>query len=224
MKAIGYIRVSTEDQAKEGVSLENQRNKIQAYAELKNLELVDVVEDAGISAKDLNRPGVQKVLRLAQSKAIDAVIVFKLDRMFRSTVDALATTKSFHKWGVAFHSIQETLDTESAMGKFFFTLTAAIAEMERQIVSERTKSALQYKRANGEKTGGDVPFGYQADNGTLTPDRQEQRIIRLIRKLKDAGHSLRAIGAELRRRGYKSKTGKTTWNPKTIAQILKRAA
>ena len=118
----------------------------------------------------------------------------------------------------------ETLDTESAMGKFFFTLTAAIAEMERQIVSERTKAALQYKRANGEKTGGDVPFGYQANNGTLTPDRQEQHIIKLIRKLKDAGHSLREIGHELRKRGYKSKTGKDSWNPKTVAAILERAA
>jgi len=224
MKAIGYIRVSTEDQAREGVSLENQRRKIQAYAELKNLNLVNVIEDAGISAKDLNRPGVQEVLRMAQSKEIDAVVVFKLDRMFRSTVDALETTKHFDKWGIAFHSINENLDTKSAMGKFFFTLTAAIAEMERQIVSERTKAALQHKRANGEKTGGDVPFGYQADNGTLTPDRQEQRIIRLMKKLKDAGHSLREIGSELRKRGYKSKTGKDTWNPKTIANILKRAA
>ena len=224
MKAIGYIRVSTEDQAREGVSLENQRAKIQAYAQLKDLELLDIIEDAGLSAKNLNRPGAREVLRLAKAGAIDAVIVFKLDRMFRSTVDALETTRHFDKWGIAFHSINENLDTKSAMGKFFFTLTAAIAEMERGIVSERTKAALQHKRDNGEKTGGDVPFGYQADNGTLTADRREQRIIRLINKLKAAGHSLREIGHELRKRGYKSKTGKDSWNPKTIAQLLKRAA
>ena len=224
MKAIGYIRVSTEDQAREGVSLKNQRAKIQAYAQLKDLDLLDIIEDAGISAKNLNRPGAQEVLRLAKAGAIDAVIVFKLDRMFRSTVDALETTRHFDKWGIAFHSINENLDTKSAMGKFFFTLTAAIAEMERGIVSERTKAALQHKRSIGEKTGGDVPFGYQANNGNLTEDRQEQRIIKLINKLKAAGNSLREIGYELRKRGYKSKTGKTTWNPKTIAQILRRAA
>ncbi len=224
MKAIGYIRVSTEDQAREGVSLDNQRAKIRAYAELKDLELLDIIEDAGLSAKNLNRPGAREVLRLAKAGEIDAVIVFKLDRMFRSTVDALETTRHFDKWGIAFHSINENLDTKSAMGKFFFTLTAAIAEMERGIVSERTKAALQHKRSLGEKTGGDVPFGYQADNGMLTPDRREQHVIRLINQLKADGHSLRAIASELRKRGYKSKTGKTTWNPKTVAKLIERAA
>ena len=134
MTAIGYVRVSTEDQAKEGVSLDNQKSKIKAYCQLKDLELREVIEDAGISAKNLRRPGVQKVLRLARGKEIDAVVVYKLDRIFRSTVDALETTKAFDKWGVSFHSIEETLDTRSAMGRFFFTLTAALAEMERRLI------------------------------------------------------------------------------------------
>jgi site-specific DNA recombinase len=99
MKAIGYIRVSTEDQAREGVSLDNQKSKIRAYCELKEMEIVGIVEDAGISGKNLNRPGVQKVLDMARRKEVDAVIVYKLDRMFRSTVDALETTKLFAKWG-----------------------------------------------------------------------------------------------------------------------------
>lgn len=98
MKAAGYIRVSTEDQAKEGVSLENQKAKIRAYAELKDLELTEIIEDAGISAKNLRRPGMQRVLQLARSREIKAVIVFKLDRMFRSTVDALETTQNFDRW------------------------------------------------------------------------------------------------------------------------------
>jgi len=100
MTAIGYVRVSTEDQAKEGVSLDNQKSKIEAYCQLKDLELREVIEDAGISAKNLRRPSVQKVLRLAHRKEIDAVVVYKLDRIFRSTVDALETTKVFDKWGV----------------------------------------------------------------------------------------------------------------------------
>jgi DNA invertase Pin-like site-specific DNA recombinase len=73
------------------------------------LELREIVEDAGISAKNLRRQGVQKVLRLARRKEIDAVVVYKLDRIFRSTVDALETTKAFDKWGVSFHSIEATL-------------------------------------------------------------------------------------------------------------------
>ena len=154
MSAIGYVRVSTEDQAKEGVSLDNQKSKIEAYCQLKDLELSEIVEDAGISAKNLKRPGVQKVLRMARKKKIDAIVVYKLDRIFRSTVDALETTKMFDKWGVSFHSIEETLDTQSAMGRFFFTLTAALAEMERRIIGERTKAALAHKRAKRESTGG----------------------------------------------------------------------
>ncbi|NOQ19220.1 MAG: hypothetical protein GQ571_04530 [Desulfobacterales bacterium] len=90
-KAIGYVRVSTDDQAKEGVSLENQEAKIRSYCDLKDLELLEIIEDAGISAKNLRRPGAQKVIEMAQKKMVDAVVVYKLDRMFRSTVDALDT-------------------------------------------------------------------------------------------------------------------------------------
>jgi DNA invertase Pin-like site-specific DNA recombinase len=226
MKAIGYIRVSTEDQAREGVSLGNQKSKILAYCELKDLELTEIIEDAGISAKNLNRPGVKRVIELASKKKVDAVVVYKLDRMFRSTVDALETTRKFDKLGVSFHSIQETLDTRSALGRFFFTLTAGLAEMERGIIGERTRAALQHKRAKGEKTGGDVPFGYDLDPVTrlLVESETEQKAIRLIRRLKTKGYSLRSICRELEAEGHRTKTGKDTWNPKTVSMILKRAA
>jgi DNA invertase Pin-like site-specific DNA recombinase len=193
MTAIGYVRVSTEDQAKEGVSLDNQKAKIEAYCHLKDLELTEVVEDAGISAKNLRRPGVQKVLRMARKKQVDAIVVYKLDRIFRSTVDALETTKMFDKWGVSFHSIEETLDTQSAMGRFFFTLTAALAEMERRIIGERTKVALLHKRSRQEKTGGDIPFGYDlTPAGLLIKNHTEQKVIRLIRRL----HQLNSKGRD----------------------------
>jgi site-specific DNA recombinase len=96
---------------------------------------------------------VQKVLTLARRKQIDAVVVYKLDIMFRSTTDALETTRMFERQGVSFHSIEETLDTQSAMGRFFFTLTAALAEMERCLIGERIKAALAHKRSRNEKTG-----------------------------------------------------------------------
>ena len=223
MTAIGYVRVSTEDQAKEGVSLDNQKAKIEAYCQLKDLELSEIVEDAGISAKNLKRPGVQKVLRMARKKQVDAIVVYKLDRIFRSTVDALETTKMFDKWGVSFHSIEETLDTQSAMGRFFFTLTAALAEMERRIIGERTKAALSHKRSRNEKTGGDVPYGYDlTPAGILIKNHTEQKGIRLIRRLHQKGYSLRGICTELEREGYKTKRGNSKWHPQTVAGILKR--
>jgi len=226
MTAIGYVRVSIEDQAKEGVSLDNQKAKIEAYCQLKDLELSEIVEDAGISAKNLKRPGVQKVLRMARKKQVDAIVVYKLDRIFRSTVDALETTKMFEKWGISFHSIEETLDTQSAMGRFFFTLTAALAEMERQIIGERTKAALAHKRAKRESTGGYAPpYGYDLDETKhLVRNALEQRGIRLIRSLDERGSSLREICRELEVNGYRTKTGRVKWNPKTVSMILKRTS
>ena len=224
MLAIGYVRVSTEDQAKEGVSLDNQKSKIEAYCHLKDLDLSEIIEDAGISAKNLKRPGVQKVLKLARTKQVDAIVVYKLDRIFRSTVDALETTKLFEKWNVSFHSIHETLDTKSAMGRFFFTLTAALAEMERRIIGERTKAALAHKRAKRESIGGYAPpYGYDLDGtGHLVRNDLEQRGIKLIKGLHGKGNSLRMICRELEVKGYRTKTGKDKWNPKTVSMILKR--
>ena len=223
MTAIGYIRVSTEDQVKEGVSLDNQKAKIEAYCQLKDLELSEIVEDAGISAKNLNRAGVKKVLEMARKKTIDAVVVYKLDRMFRSTVDALETTKMFDRWGISFHSIHETLDTKSAMGRFFFTLIAALAEMERRIIGERTKAALSHKRSKNEKTGGDIPYGFNlGKNGLLVENENEQKVIRLIHRLKREGHSLRQICRELEIEGYKTKRGNSNWHPQTVSALLKR--
>ena len=223
MKTIGYVRVSTEDQVKEGVSLGNQKSKIEAYCQLKDLQLKEIVEDAGMSTKNLKRPGVQKVLRMARKKQVDAVVVYKLDRIFRSTVDALETTKMFDKWGVSFHSIEETLDMLSAMGRFFFTLTAALAEMERQIIGERTKAALAHKRSRHEKTGGDIPFGYDlTPAGILIKNDDEQRVIRLIRRLNKRGYSLRGVCSELQKEGHKTKRGNYKWHPQTVSSILKR--
>jgi len=225
MTTIGYCRVSTEDQAKEGVSLDNQKSKIKAYCQLKDLSLSEIVEDAGISAKNLKRPGVQRVLKLARKRQIDAIVVYKLDRIFRSTTDALETTKLFDKWGVSFHSIEETLDTQSAMGRFFFTLIAALAEMERRIIGERTKAALSHKRSRNEKTGGDVPYGYDlSPAGILMKNETEQGVIRLIRDLNKDGYSLRKICRELEREGHLTKKGNAIWQPSTIWKILKRGS
>lgn len=99
-----------------------------------------------------------------------------MDRIFRSTIDALQTTKAFDKWGVSFHSIEETLHTRSAKGRFFFTLTSALAEMERRLIGERTKAALAHKRSKSEKTAGDIPYSYDlTPQGLLVKNETEQR-------------------------------------------------
>ena len=211
IKAIGYIRVSTDEQAKEGVSLENQEQKIRDYCKLKDFEILEIIQDAGISAKNLRRPGAQKVLEMASNKMVDAVVVYKLDRMFRSTVDALETTKQFDKWNVSFHSIEESLDTKSAMGKFFFTLIAALAEMEREIIGERTRDVLQRKKANGEVYG-NVPFGFKKFKGKLLNHDAEQKVVQTVLGMRQKGLNYSRISRELNHMGLKTKKG-NQWFP-----------
>lgn len=218
-KAVGYVRVSTEEQVREGISLENQKAKIKAYAELNDLELVEVVADEGLSAKNLNRPGIRKVLEMAHNKEIGAFVVYKLDRAFRSTIDALEVTSELDRCGVGFHSINERLDTKSPLGKFFFTLIAGIAEMERGIIGERTSDALKRKIEKGEHVG-HIPFGYQIEHGELSPYLPEQAIIKLARELRQRGYTFQAIAEEFKNRGIKTKRGKSQWYPTSIKNIL----
>jgi DNA invertase Pin-like site-specific DNA recombinase len=142
MKAIGYIRVSTDEQAREGVSLENQKAKIEAYCQLNDLELVGILEDAGKSGKDLNREGMQALMDRIRGRSIDAVIVYKLDRLSRRVKDTLSLMDLIEKHSVAFHSITEKIDTKTAMGKFFLNIMASMNQWERVLpVSLREKIA-----------------------------------------------------------------------------------
>ena len=106
-KAIGYIRVSTSEQAMEGVSLDNQKAKIQSYCEFNDLELIEIIEDAGKSGKDLKREGIQVLLGRIRDKSVDAVVVYKLDRLSRKVIDTITLIETFEKSGITFHSLND---------------------------------------------------------------------------------------------------------------------
>jgi site-specific DNA recombinase len=218
-KAVGYIRVSSKEQAENGLSLQAQQAKIKAYAEMKDLELIEIIEDAGISAKNLKRPGMERLLKLAENKEIQAVVVVKLDRMFRSVPNCLEVTKRFDQWGVSFHSIQESLDTKTAVGRFFVTIVAALGALEREVIGERTKAVLRFKKENGQKTGGYTPFGYSNRKGALIENGKEQRVIRRVKRLRKQGYNLSKIASLLNDKGIKTKHGKT-WSAKQISRIV----
>ncbi|MHB9134559.1 MAG: recombinase family protein [Armatimonadota bacterium] len=222
-RAIGYIRVSTALQASEGVSLEAQEVKVRAYCELHGLELVDIIIDAGESAKSLDRPGVQRVLDLVRGRLVDAVIIYKLDRLFRNTQDALNTSQEFARKGVALCSISEQLDTSTPMGKFFFTITAAYAEMERAMIAERTRVGLAQTRKNGRQIGDKTPYGYNLVNGRLVPNADEQAIISEVDRRFATGEGVRGIARDLTARGVLTKTGNTCWHPTQVRRLVQRA-
>ena len=206
--AIGYIRVSTEGQAQDGVSLDAQRAKIAAWCELNEYTLIAVHVDAGISGKAAdNRPGLQAALQECGKGS--ALVVYSLSRLARSTRDTIEISERLAKSGADLVSLSEKIDTTTAAGKMVFRMMAVLAEFERDQISERTTMALRYKKSKGEKTGGAVPYGYAlADDGiNLVHDAAEQTVIQQARELRAAGLSLRAVAGELDRQGIKARNG-----------------
>ena len=207
--AIGYIRVSTEGQAQDGVSLDAQRAKIEAWCALNDYALAAVHVDAGISGKSAdNRPGLQAALADCRKGA--ALVVYSLSRLARSTRDTINIGDKLAKVGADLVSLTERVDTTSASGKMVFRLMAVLAEFERDQISERTASAMQFKKAKGERVGS-VPYGYflDGDNTTLVEHPAEQTVIRQAKELHESGLSLRHIAAKLDERGFTARNGQT---------------
>lgn len=222
--AIGYVRVSTDQQANEGVSLEAQAAKLTAWSTLEGTDLAATYVDALSGKRADNRPELCKALdHVCRVKG--TLVVYSLSRLARSTKDTLAIAERLQKAGANLVSLSEKIDTTSAAGKMVFRLLAVLAEFERDQVAERTTAALRYKINNGERVG-KVRFGYDlAANGvTLTANEAEQNVLAIINELREAGESMRQIAAELTRRGILTKEGNTTWSHSSVQRILKRAA
>ena len=223
--AIGYIRVSTEGQALNGVSLDDQRARIRAYCEAHGYELAGIEVDAGLSGKRAdNRPGLQAALRrVCECKGV--LVVTKLDRLARSTRDAIDISQDIDDCGADLASIGEKIDTASAMGRFVFRLMASLGELERDMIGERTRGVLQTKRNKGEKLGGHMPLGFDlADDGkTLVENRTEQAAIERMRELRAQGLGYLRIANTLQAEGFKPKRAKR-WSAQTCHRVLNRSA
>ena len=227
MRAIGYVRVSTQEQSADGVSLAAQEAKIRAYAALYDIELIDVIVDGGQSAKSLDRPGLQQALAALKAKKADGLIVAKLDRLTRSVADLATLLDGFfsEKAGRQLWSVADAIDTRTAAGRMVLNILMSVSQWEREAIGERTRDALQHKRAQGERVG-QIPFGFDlaADGVTLVPNAQEQEVLSLIRRLRSEGHSYRSITSELNAQGIRRKKGSTSWDHQYIARLLAVAA
>ena len=300
-RAVGYIRVSSDDQAREGLSLEAQERKIRAYCDLKGLELVTIFKDEGISGfKPLEkRPGglsalkslgfivqlltnhngkgknskptlendLQKGAKFERSGVPEGnewqrsdntpktaqdygnlgvnertvagdilqskngtiysdpgelvacnLVAIKLDRLFRNTGDAISKSQEFQKRGINLHLLDVSVDTGTATGKMFFTVLAMLAQFERDITGERTKTVLDMKRKDG-KVWNHTPFGYDRVGDVLIPNKKEQKGIQMMKKLHEQGYSLREIAGELELAGIPPKRG-GEWQAGSVKKIL----
>lgn len=224
MKAVFYIRCSTEGQATEGVSLEAQTAKLNAWAALHDANVIGQFEDAGISGTRDDRPGLAQAMKMACHEGA-ALVVYSLSRLSRSTASTIALADTLGRSGADLVSLTEQIDTSTAAGRMVFRMLATLAEFERDLIAERTRNALAVKRANHERTGG-VPFGFDlASNGIdLVPNSNQQEALQLITELRSAGLSLRDIADQLTARKIPTAKGNSKWTHTTIARIVKRVA
>ncbi len=218
---IGYARVSTRDQAETGASLASQRQKIEAYATMHDLDLIEIIEDGGYSAKSLDRPGMAKLLKLIGRKAVDVVVVAKLDRITRSVRDLGELVELFKRSGVEFASVADHIDTSTAAGRLVLNVMGSVSQWEREAIGERTSEALAAMRANGQRISRHPPYGYRDDGSGWVPDEAEQRAVALIVELRARGLSLRAIATELQRQGIVSRAGRRL-GPQVVSNVLGR--
>jgi putative DNA-invertase from lambdoid prophage Rac len=204
MAVYGYVRVSTERQAEEGESLGAQQRTIEGYAMMHGLTLDRVFVERGVSgSKPLNeRPEGAKLLAALQ--AGDVLITPKLDRMFRSALDAIGTLGVIRDRGVSLHMIDLGGDvTGNGISKLVFTILSAVAEAERDRIKERIADVKKDQKTRGRFLGGTVPFGYRLDDqGALIPHEGEQEAIREAAAMRTGGVSLRAIAEALQAKGH----------------------
>lgn len=225
MRIIGYVRVSTVDQATEGVSLDAQRLRIAAWADAQGLALDpgEVHADAGISGKRAdNRPGLRHALDSACRDG-GVLVVYSLSRLARSVRDTLQIAERLERAGADLVSLSERIDTTTAAGTMVFRMLAVLAEFERDLVAERTRGAVALKRSRSERLG-QVPYGRRLarDGRTLEADEDGLRTLALIRSLRAEGRSARGIARELTRLGVPTKNGRPGWAHTTVARILRR--
>jgi len=215
-RVVGYVRVSTDRQAESGLGLDDQINKIKTYCSLYDLNLIDIIVDAGASAKDLEREGIQKLISEAQAGAFAGVVVAKLDRLTRSMRDLHTLLEQVFN-SVELHSVAEKVDTSSAAGRLVLNVLMSVAEWEREAIGERTAAALKVKADRGEALG-KAPFGRRWEGGQLVDDEREQEIISCVKELRARGWTLHAIKDEL---ALRRMTGRTNRAPalSTIAKI-----
>ena len=205
-RVVGYVRVSTEEQAERGVSLGAQEAKLHAYALAMELELVGIERDEGLSAKSLDRPGLRRALARLDAGEATGLLVAKLDRLTRSVRDLGELLDGYFLARFELLSLADSIDTHTASGRLVLYILGILAQWERETIAERTRDALAHLRSKG---GG-------------TPRLEGAAVLR-IRELAGEGLSLREIAETLTSEGVATLKG-GTWAKETVRKILARSA
>lgn len=215
MKVAIYVRVSTEEQAREGYSIAAQKKKLEDFASSQDWKVYDFYIDDGYSAKNLERPQMQRMIKDVEKRKFDVVLSYRLDRLVRSVSDLYKLLQMFDQYQVKYKSATEMFDTTSAMGRFFITLVGAMAQWERENLGERVHMGMKRMVEEQKRPGGMAPFGYDLKDGQLFINEEEAEWVRYIFNA-FLTKGKRAIAETLNNAGIKTRRG-NYWNDGVVA-------
>ena len=210
MLTVAYCRVSTEEQATDGFSIEGQGERLRAYADLHELGPVTVITDPGLSGKNLDRPGLQRLLSMVEEGHVAHVLIWRLDRLSRNLGDLIDLADTFGKADVALHSFTEKIDLSSATGRMFYNILGSFAQFYREQLAENVRLGMEQAGRQGRWTN-HAPTGYDLVNGVLIPNGDAATVQRIYR-LRAQGMSHADIGRA------------TGINQSTVLSILRNPA
>jgi site-specific DNA recombinase len=230
MRAIAYIRVSTDRQEH---SPKAQLERIQAYCTMHGHELVAVYQDAQ-TAKNLDRPQIQLALEAMAAGDAEVLVIAKLDRLMRSLRDLQDLVDISAAGGWTFASITEQFDTSTPMGRFVLNIIGAVAQMEREVIAERTRDVMCHLKSNGKRWTKDAPYGFVWESpggelivdtkgrATLTRDTTEFNILMSMMGMARAGVGPTKIAEAFNLRGWVNRAGRA-WSRQRVHKILQQS-
>lgn len=220
MRVAIYARVSTTNQAQEGYSIDGQLSALSSYCDAKGWHVADTYTDAGHTGSNMDRPALQRLLLDIRRKKVDAVLIYKLDRLSRNVRDTLYLAKDiFEANGISFISLSENIDTSTAMGALFLTLLSAIAEFEREQITERMQMGKVGRAKSGKAMSWVVPpFGYDYVDGQYVINDFEAQLVKEMFDFYIEKSSVTALVMKLNSEGHIGKSG--VWSYRTVKVIL----
>lgn len=224
MRAAIYVRVSTEEQAAEGYSIDAQKELLQDYCLVEGWDVAGVYEDDGFSGRNDKRPAYRRMM--AEMDSWDLILVIKMDRIHRNSRNFMNMMEVLDRHGKMFVSQSESLDTTNALGRFVVDMIQRLAQLESEQIGERTHMGMREKAetledaTEGKRTMGFTPpFGYRLENGALKEDEDELPVVKRMFDEYAEGRTVDEICWSLNREGILTRRG-NPWNKRNMSTIL----